>query len=113
MDTRIGNNLNIEDALDKIQFEEAIPVVEHRGFVYFIDYTGREFGNLYYTKFELDMSTAIHSVEMPYSKTFTLGELIDRGEGLQQKIEPKVTELPPLSYAVISCKTDLTIIKNA
>lgn len=112
MENRIGSNLLIEKALDKIQFEENVPVLEYRGHVYHIDYTGREFGNFYYTKFELDMATPIHSVEMPFSKMHTVGELIDRGEGLRQKIPPKIEELPPLAYAVIQCKTDLTIIKN-
>ena len=112
MNNRIGSNLKIEEALDRIQFDDAVPVLEYRGFVYYIDYTGREFGNLYYTKFELDMTTAVHSVDMPFSKMHTLGELLDRGEGLRKKIDPKVTELPPLAYAIIQSKTDLTIIKN-
>lgn len=112
MENRIGSNLLIEEALDRIQFNDAVPVLEYRGYVYHIDYTGREFGNLYYTKFEMDMSTPIHSVDMPFSKMHTLGELLDRGEGLRQKMGPRITELPPLAYAIIQCKTDLTIIKN-
>lgn len=112
MENRIGGNTNIEDALDKIQFEEAIPVLEWRGYVYFIDWKGRTRGQLYYTQFSLDLSTPIHSVEMPYSKTYTLGELIDRGEGLQKKLEPTIEVLPPLAYAVVQSKTDLSILKN-
>lgn len=110
--SRIGSNLLIEEALNRIQFEDAVPVLEYKGFVYHIDYTGRKFGNLYYTKFEMDMVTPIHSVEMPFSKTYTVGELIDRGEGLRKKIAPKIEELPPLSFAVVECKTETIIKKN-
>lgn len=112
MENRIGSNLLIEKALDRIQFDGAVPVLEHRGHVYHIDYTGREFGNLYYTKFGMDMGEPIHSVDMPFSKMHTLGELLDRGEGLRQKIEPKIDTLPPLAYAIIQCKSSPTIIKN-
>ena len=112
MDKRIGSNLNIEEALDRIQFEDAIPVLEYRGFVYHLEYIGRRMGNLYYTKFELDMSNPIHSVEMPFSKMHTVGELLDRGEGLQKKIGPRISTIPPLAFAIIKNKTDMTIIKK-
>jgi len=95
-----------------IQFEDAVPVTEWRGAVYHIDPTGRALGNLYYTRFTLDMATAVHSVEMPYSKMHTLGELLDRGENMQNKVPPKIEELPPLAYAVVVCKTEPIITKK-
>jgi len=95
--------MKVDKALDHAQFYGAIPVFEFRGYVYHIDYTGRVRGQLYYTKFEKDLKTAIHSVHMPYSTTFTLGETIDRGEGLQKKIEPMITVLPAAVYSIIQC----------
>lgn len=109
---RIGGNLLIEKALDRIQFNDAVPVLEYRGAVFLIDYKGREFGNLYYTKFGLDMKDSIHSVEMPFSKMHTLGELLDRGEGLRKKIPPKTDTLPALAFSIIQVSSKTVIIKK-
>lgn len=105
--------MRVDVGLDAIQFNDAPPIFEWRGYVYHVDYTGRTRGQLYYTKFEKDMKTAIHSVQMPYTKTFTLGETIDRGEGLQKKLPPAITELPAIAYAVVKCEGPaVTITKN-
>jgi len=103
--------MKIEMALDEIQFYDAIPVFEFRGYVYHIDHTGRTRGQLYYTKFEKDLKTPIHTVHMPYSKNHTLGEVIDRGEGLQKKHDPIVTILPAAVYSIIQCKPGTIINK--
>ena len=105
--------MKVDAALDAIQFNDAVPVLEFRGYIYHLDYTGRTRGQLYYTKFEKDMKTAIHSVQMPYTKTFTVGETIDRGEGLQKKIGPLIDELPASAYSVVQCsKPSITVTKN-
>ena len=103
--------MRIERALDEVQFYDAIPVFEFRGYVYHLDYTGRTRGQVYYTKFEKDLKTAIHSVMMPYSKNHTLGEVIDRGEGLQNKHGPLITILPAETFSIIQCQPGVIINK--
>lgn len=107
----IGQHMKIEKAFDEIQFNDAIPVLEFKGYVYFIDYEARSRGQLYYTKFEKDLTTPIHTVHMPYSKNHYLGEVLDRGEGLQKKLEPVVTILPAAVYSIIQCKPGTIINK--
>ena len=103
--------MKIERALDEIQFYNAIPVFEYRGYVYHIDHTARTRGQLYYTKFEKNLTDAIHSVKMPYSKNHTIGEVIDRGEGLQKKHEPLITMLPASTFSIIQCTPGVIINK--
>lgn len=112
MATLIGQHMKTDAALDAAQFHGAVPVFEFRGYVYHIDYTGRTRGQLYYTKFEKDLKTAIHSVQMPYSNTHTLGETIDRGEGLRAKIAPMINTLPAATYAIIQCDKPSVIINK-
>lgn len=97
----IGQHMRVDDALDAVQFHGSIPVFEFLGNVYCLDYTGRVRGQVYYTKFEMDMRTPIHSVHMPYSNTHTLGEVIRRGEGLREKLDPDIDELPENAFRII------------
>ena len=102
MGKRIGQHMRINEALDNIQFEESVPILEFRGFIFHIDISGRPRGQFYYTKFEMDLKTPIHSVHMPFSSALTIGETIDRGEGLQLKIAPMITTLPLETYAIVN-----------
>lgn len=98
----IGPNQRINQALDLIQFDGAVPICEHRGYMFLISIDGRSRGHLIYTKFEMDLATAVHSVHMPFSSSHTLGEVLDRGEGMQDKLPPITTILPPETYAIVN-----------
>lgn len=93
--------MKIVQALNAINVDNAVPVIEFRGYLFHIDVSGYGRGMLYYTKFEKDARTPIHSVHMPFATHLTLGETIDRGEGLQAKIVPMITELPEATNTVI------------
>ena len=94
--------MKINQALDSIQFDGAVPICEYRGFMFLISDKGRGRGHLIYTKFEMDLKTAVHTVHMPFSSAHTLGEVLDRGEGMQEKLPPEETELPPETYAIVN-----------
>lgn len=113
MNRLIGPNHNIQDALDILQFNDGIPVVKFRGNVFVIDYEGRTRGCLYYTKFVPKSNTYVaeHSVSMPFSKQYTVGELLDRGEGMQSKIPPTVDSLPAEAYGILDYTVEPTIKK--
>jgi hypothetical protein len=109
---RIGSNTNIEAAFNSIELKGAVPVLEYKGYVYLIHPEFRTRGITKYTKFNPNMTDVIHSVALPYSKAHTVGEIIDRGEGLHNKQPPFATVLPALAFAVIECKDKPTIIIN-
>jgi hypothetical protein len=98
----IGPHMRINPALDAIQFDGAVPICEHRGYMFLISTKGRVRGHLIYTMFEMDLKTSIHTVHLPYSTAHTLGEVLDRGEGLFDKLPPEESQLPPESYTIVS-----------
>lgn len=110
----ISQNQNINDALDHIQFDDAIPVVKYKLDVYVLDWTGRVRGTLYYTLFKAVGTSYVakHSVSIPFSKQPTLGEVLDRGEGLRPKHEPRITSLPAEAFSILDYQGDEVIINR-
>ena len=98
--TKIGYATKIKDLFAMVD-SGIVPVLLYKDFVYVIDSTARGRGCIYYTKFTKNAAEALHSVIEPFSYAHTIGELIDRGEGLRDKLPPMIEVIPPLGYTVI------------
>jgi len=93
----IGSSTRIKDAMNMIT-DGLPPLVKYHGSLYVLETSGRQTGNLYYTKFS-NIDKAEHSVNIPYSFEMTVGQLLDRGETASPKQPPRITQIPAASYA--------------
>lgn len=98
----LGSGTNVKDAMNAIEFNNVPPVIEYHGYLFVIDYTARSRGQLYYTKFTGDATEALYTVHLPYSNAYNLGQLLDRGEGLGDRLDPAITTYPALGLALLN-----------
>lgn len=99
---KLGSGTSIKAALNAIEYNGVAPFLDYKAYLYVIDFTGRERGQFYYTKFTENGGEAIHSIHMPFSFSYSLGEQIERGEGLGIPLDPDITALPPEVIAALT-----------
>ena len=90
--SEIGFNTPVRKAMEAI-FCGASPTLYNSREIYVLSMEKYHIGMFVYTKFDRDL-TPLHSVEMPFSIAWRVGDLIMRGEGTRHKLEPIILEVP-------------------